>query len=86
MQFAITQEGAFELSRTFYEALAAGMPLEAALTEARIAASLAHPMGLDWAAPTACLRAADGVLFTVTKQAAVPGRRRQDLEQVRRQV
>ncbi len=71
MQFAITQEGAFELSRTFYEALAAGMPLEAALTEARIAASLAHPMGLDWAAPTACLRAADGVLFMVTKQAAV---------------
>lgn len=70
MQFAITQDAAFELSRTFYEAMAADMPLEAALTEARIAASLAHPAGLDWAAPTACLRAADGMLFTVAKRVA----------------
>ena len=50
-----------DLSRTFYEALADGMALEGALTEARIAASMGS--GLDWAAPVAYLRAPDGVLF-----------------------
>lgn len=71
MQHAVTQAGGFELSRTFYEALASGMALEAALTEARIAASLAHPAGLDWAAPVACLRASGGALFRLVE--AGPG-------------
>lgn len=65
MQFAITQDAGLELSRTLYEALAAGMPLEAAVTEARIAASLARPDRIDWAAPVACLRAAGGMLFQI---------------------
>ena len=61
MQFAIAAGAAREWSRTFYEALADGMVLERALTEARIAASM--DPGLDWAAPVAYLRAPDGVLF-----------------------
>lgn len=61
MQFAVAAGAAREWSRTFYEALADGMALEGALTEARIAASMGS--GLDWAAPVAYLRAPDGVLF-----------------------
>ncbi len=67
MQFAVAAGAAREWSRTFYEALADGMALEGALTEARIAASMGS--GLDWAAPVAYLRAPDGVLF---KLAAAP--------------
>ena len=63
MQFAVAAGAAREWSRTFYEALADGMALEGALTEARIAASM--DPGLDWAAPVAYLRAPDGVLFSM---------------------
>jgi len=78
MQFAVPARTAREWSQTFYEALADGMALEGALTEARIAASMGG--GLDWAAPVAYLRAPDGVLFTIspatvstqTTPAAVP--------------
>lgn len=76
MQFAVAAGAAREWSRTFYEALADGMALEGALTEARIAASMGS--GLDWAAPVAYLRAPDGVLFNMatapaqTSPAATP--------------
>ncbi len=63
MQFAVPASAAREWSRTFYEALADGMPLEGALTEARIATSMGS--GLGWAAPVAYLRAPDGMLFTM---------------------
>lgn len=70
MQFAITQDAGLELSRTLYEALATGMPLEAAITEARVAASLARPDRIDWAAPVACLRATGGMLFQIASGGA----------------
>ena len=67
MQFAIKVNAAVELARTFYEALADGLPVEAALTDARIAVSVEHPSSLDWAAPVLYLRAPDGVLFEVER-------------------
>jgi hypothetical protein len=49
MQFAITDQAAVELSRVFYESLADGLPVDAAVTEARKAVSLAVSSTLDWA-------------------------------------
>lgn len=75
MQAAILDAAGVELGRTFYEALADGLPVEAALTEARIAVSMAQRDRLDWAAPVLFLRAPDGVLFelpTVVKPADKP--------------
>lgn len=64
MQFAIPDSVGTELGRTLFEALANGMSLEAAITEARIAVSLAERHRLDWASPVAYLRSPDGSLFT----------------------
>ena len=49
MQFAVTDQVAVELSRVFYESLADGLPVDAAVTEARKAVSLAVSSTLDWA-------------------------------------
>jgi len=75
MQAAILDAAGVELGRTFYEALADGLPIEGALTEARIAVSMAQRDRLDWAAPVLYLRSQDGVLFelpTVAKPPAQP--------------
>ncbi|MBW7884268.1 MAG: CHAT domain-containing protein, partial [Caldilineaceae bacterium] len=76
MQFALQDNTGIELGRTFYEALAGGLPVEAALTEARIAVSLAQRAALDWAAPVLYLRTPDGLLFelavTARRQSAPP--------------
>jgi hypothetical protein len=66
MQSALADRAAIELSHTFYESLSGGLPLEASLTEARIAVSLIARDRTDWAAPVAFLRAPDGVLFSMT--------------------
>jgi hypothetical protein len=70
MQFVVQEKAGVELARTFYEALAEGAPIESAVTEARIAISMAHANTLDWAAPVLYLRAPDGVLFAVERTAA----------------
>jgi hypothetical protein len=66
-QFVIQEQASLELARTFYTALAEGAPVEGAVTEARIAISLAHSNTLDWAAPVLYLRAPDGVLFDMER-------------------
>lgn len=71
MQSALADRAAIELSHTFYESLSGGLPLEASLTEARIAVSLIARDRTDWAAPVAFLRAPDGVLFSITGGASV---------------
>jgi hypothetical protein len=71
MQFPILLTTGEELARTFFEALAEGLPVEWALTEARIAVSVANKATLDWAAPVVYLRSPDGVLFQVKKQGTV---------------
>jgi hypothetical protein len=71
MQFGISHASAAELARTFYESLADGLPVEGALTHARIALSLAQSNTLDWAAPVLYLRAPDGVLFEMASDKAV---------------
>ncbi|MFZ4656936.1 MAG: SUMF1/EgtB/PvdO family nonheme iron enzyme [Caldilineaceae bacterium] len=65
MQQAITDAAAIEFTGTFYESLADGLPVDAAMGEARKAISLAVTNTLEWGTPVLYSRASDGVLFTV---------------------
>lgn len=63
MQYSVTDAAAIELARTFYEALAEGYPVDAAVAEARVAVSLALSNTLEWGVPVLYMRSTDGVLF-----------------------
>jgi tetratricopeptide (TPR) repeat protein len=65
MQFEISDAAAIELARSFYEGLADGLPIDAAVAQARIALSLAQAESVEWGTPVLHLRAPDGVLFRV---------------------
>lgn len=62
-QYSIKDGCAIAFSRAFYEALAAGLPLETAVAAGRIAVYNADPGGRDWGVPVLYLRAGDGRLF-----------------------
>ena len=47
MQYEITDRAALELTRTFYEALTGGLPVDAALTEARLAINIGISNSLE---------------------------------------
>lgn len=62
MQFAIPNETAARFARQMYHFLAMGLPLDTAITEARINV-YAHDKTF-WAIPVLFMRAADGVIWT----------------------
>jgi tetratricopeptide (TPR) repeat protein len=70
MQYEITDQAAIQLTRTFYRALAHGLPVDAAVTEARTAISLSAAQTLEWGTPVLYLRAPDGLLFDLAAQPA----------------
>ena len=70
MQQEVSDRGAITLARDFYAALADGLPVEAALAEARTAASLEAPDTHEWATPVLHMRAKDGCLFDLQGEAA----------------
>jgi CHAT domain len=59
MQFAISDRAALLFSKILYERLAAGDPIEAAVSDARLAVYLADPSASDWVAPVLFLRGSD---------------------------
>jgi hypothetical protein len=65
MQYEITDTAAVELSRSFYAALARGLAVDCALTEARKAVALALPGTVEWGTPVLHLRAHEGRIFDV---------------------
>ena len=65
MQYEITDEAAIELSRSFYGAVARGIPVDTALTEARKGVATAFEDTLEWGTPVLYLQTPDGVLFNV---------------------
>lgn len=65
MQYEITDDAAIEFSRSFYRAVARGMSIEAAVSEARKAVSVAISNTVEWGTPVLYLRAPDGHLFDV---------------------
>src|SRR5579885_143976 len=70
MQYEITDRAAIEYTRAFYEAVADGMPVDAAVSEARKAISLGIANTLEWATPVLYMRSPDGALFEVEQQRA----------------
>ncbi len=68
MQYKITDTAAIEFSRSFYEALADRMPVDAAVAEARIAVSMAVTNTIEWGTPVLYMCSPDGVLFNILKK------------------
>ncbi len=68
MQAEITDNAAIQLTRTFYRAIAHGLPVDAALTEARTAISLSAAQTLEWGTPVLYLRTPDSQLFELAGQ------------------
>lgn len=68
MQYEITDRAAIELSRAFYEALADGMPVDAAVGEARKAISLSIENTVEWGTPVLYMRAPNGTLFRIDRK------------------
>jgi DNA-binding beta-propeller fold protein YncE len=64
MQFEITDAAAIVFAQGFYEALAGGYPVDAALAEARMAI-LADDNDVEWATPVLFMRVPDGRIFDV---------------------
>ncbi len=59
MQLAISDRAALTFSRVLYEWLAEGEPIEAAVSEARLALYLVDSSASDWVAPVLFLRGSD---------------------------
>ncbi|HPM79585.1 MAG TPA: GNAT family N-acetyltransferase [Candidatus Anammoximicrobium sp.] len=64
MQYAISDRAAIEFSRSFYEALADGVPVDRAVSDSRVAVKTALRDSLEWGTPVLFTHAADGVLFS----------------------
>ena len=71
MQFAITDRAAIEFSRTFYDGLARGLPVDGAVQEARLAISMALGDSTEWGTPVLYMRTPDGALFHVDLSSAI---------------
>jgi CHAT domain len=68
MQFEITDAAAVTFAEAFYAEMAYGHPVDAALTEAR-KAIFAGDNDIEWGTPVLYLRAPDGQLFSVNRDA-----------------
>jgi CHAT domain/NACHT domain len=71
MQYEITDWAALEFSRTFYDTLAGGMPVDAAVTEARKSISIALDNTVEWGTPVLHMRSPDGLLFKIDVASAI---------------
>jgi uncharacterized protein YecT (DUF1311 family) len=76
MQFAISDQAALEFADSFYRALGDGLPVDAAVAEARKAIDLALPSSVEWGAPVLYTRAPDGHIFSLAgrPRTANPGK------------
>ena len=62
--YEITDEAAIELFRAFYEGLALGAPVDAAVAEARKAVNSAVDNSVEWGAPALFVGSPDGLVFS----------------------
>lgn len=72
MSYEISDNASIELARTFYRELSGGMPVDAAVNEARKAVDMAMTKSLQWGTPVLYMRSPDGVLFDVDRK-EIPG-------------
>jgi hypothetical protein len=75
MQFPISDPAAIAFSTTFYQRLALGDSVDAAVVEGRHAVLSAAPQTLEWGTPVLFLRVPDGNVFQL------PGQRRENEEE-----
>jgi hypothetical protein len=68
MQFPISDQAALAFSSGLYRALAAGDPVDAAVTEGRMAVFTQDATSWEWATPALYLSVADGQLFAVPEE------------------
>jgi len=71
MQYAITDRAALEFSRTFYDTIVEGIPVDAATKEARKSINFALKDNEEWATPVLHLRAKHGQLFNIDINSAL---------------
>jgi hypothetical protein len=70
MQYTIRDRNAVAFSRRFYRALAAGQPIDAAVTDGRLAIfNRSSDDERDWGVPVLYMRTDEGVLFPSTRPA-----------------
>lgn len=72
MQYPIPDAAAVDFSQSFYAALAAGLPVDAATTAARKAMSLSAASPAAWLTPVLYMRAPDGRLWQPALRSAPP--------------
>lgn len=72
MQRPIGDEAALEFSRSVYRRIAAGDPVDAAVSEGRLAITRSQRCPLEWGTPVLFLRSEDGRLFTPATTPAQP--------------
>lgn len=65
MQFDISDTASIEFSRTLYESLTSGMPIEIAVSEARNAVTLKNAFSLEWGVPVLYTRSSVGNIFQI---------------------
>jgi hypothetical protein len=68
MQYEITDLAAIEFSRSFYEAIADGIPVDSAVSEARKGIAVSISGTLEWGTPVLFSRAPDGALFSIAPE------------------
>ncbi|UCC63180.1 MAG: CHAT domain-containing protein [Anaerolineae bacterium] len=68
MQREISDGAAIQFAHAFYEALTDGMPVDAAVAEARKAISLAATNTVEWGAPVLYMRSPHGDLFDIRRK------------------
>jgi uncharacterized protein YjdB len=78
MQYKITDRAAIEFSRTFYDTLSYGLPVDTAVAEARKAISIEIANTVEWGTPVLYMRSPDGMLFNIRKKKII-GKNREDL-------
>ena len=75
MQYEISDAAAIEFSKSLYRAIADGMPVDAAVADARVSISASKRNSVEWGTPVLHMRSADGVLFHIegpTKSVEAP--------------
>lgn len=80
MQYKISDRAAIEFSHSFYEALADGLPVDAAAAEARKAISIALSNSVEWITPVLHMRSPDGRIFDKIRNESEFERDEKDLE------
>ena len=69
MQYEVTDGAAIQFSRSFYTAVADGLPVDASVSAARMGVWLADSTSLEWGTPVLYMRARDGGLFRIEESA-----------------